>query len=294
MAELAAEAFAKVNFGLTVSSRGSDGYHPVVSLVQSVSWSDRIELVQAGEDRLVVEGMHRSEDNLAWRALQAVRSAAGSAAPMSLTLKKSIAVAAGLGGGSADAAATLALAAGVCGVAADQLPGLALQLGADVPFCLTGGLALLEGRGERVGALPPSEPFAIGIVVPDVELSTASVYRQWDQMGEPQGRGFPTAALPPGLRGYDPLRNDLQPAAEALAPQLADWRADLAARWGRPVTMTGSGPALFGFFVDADEAHAAVADRPGRARAARAVSPVPRGWRKVTGTLTDPEQWGVV
>lgn len=285
----AADAFAKVNLGLVISSLASDGYHPLLSLAQSVSWADRLELGPAEDDEFTVDGMDPSEDNLAWRALQAVRSEAGSHRPVALRLRKKIEVAAGLGGGSADAAATLGLAGRSFGVPHDRLPDLALQLGADVPYCLVGGLALLEGRGERISARPAVNGYALGIVVPDFQLSTPAVYRQWDEMGEPHGRPIPSSALPPGLREYDPLRNDLEPAAEALAPQVGEWRAELAARWGRPVAMTGSGPALFGFFVDEDEAGSAVLDRPAGARAGRAVVPVPRGWRKVAGTLADPE-----
>lgn len=285
----AAHAFAKVNLGLIVSSVGSDGYHPLVSLVQSVSWADYIELSVAAEDTFTVAGMDGSDDNLAWQAVEAVRSEIGSRCPVALHLQKRIAVAAGLGGGSADAAAGLALAADLIGLSSDRLPELAFDLGADVPFCLTGGLAVLEGRGERVRSEPTVPGYALGIVVPGFELSTSAVYRQWDDMGEPIGDEFPASQLPPGLRGYQPLRNDLQPAAESLIAEAADWRTDLADRWGRPVAMSGSGPALFGFFVDEEEAAAAVADAPPGVRASAAAVPVPRGWREVPVTLAGPE-----
>jgi 4-diphosphocytidyl-2-C-methyl-D-erythritol kinase len=285
----AADAFAKVNLGLIVSRAGPDGYHPLVSLVQSVSWADRVALAASEEDAFTVAGMDESVDNLAWRAVEAVRAATDWRHPVALHLDKRIAVAAGLGGGSADAAAGLALAADLCGLPGGRLPELAISLGADVPFCLTGGLAVLEGRGERISPQPMAEGFALGIVVPAFELSTPAVYRQWDEVGEPVGDEFPASQLPPGMRGYQPLRNDLQPAAESLVPELADWRADLADRWSRPVAMSGSGPALFGFFVDEEEAGAALADAPGEVRVAAAVRPVPRGWREVPGTMAGPE-----
>mgnify|MGYP001825659276 CR=1 FL=1 len=285
----AADAFAKVNLGLIVSSPGSDGYHPLISLVQSVSWADRVELIRSEEDGFTVAGMEASEVNLAWRAIEALRAHSGARGPVQLHLEKRIAVAAGLGGGSADAAAGLALAADLYGVPGDRLPDLAFGLGADVPFCLRGGLAVLEGRGEQVSPEPVVEGYGLGIVVPPFELATPAVYRHWDVLGEPPGEDFPASQLPPGLRGFQPLRNDLQPAAESLVPDLADWRADLANRWGRPVAMSGSGPALFGFFVDEEEASAAVADAPSGVRAAAAVIPVPQGWREVPGTLAGPE-----
>ena len=107
---MSAEAFAKVNLGLVVSSLGSDGFHPLTSLAQSVSWSDGLTLTRSEDDDFTVEGMDASEENLAWRAVQAVRSEAGSRWPITLRLDKRIAVAAGLGGGSADAAAAMGLA----------------------------------------------------------------------------------------------------------------------------------------------------------------------------------------
>jgi 4-diphosphocytidyl-2-C-methyl-D-erythritol kinase len=285
----AADAFAKVNLGLIVSGAGPDGYHPLRSLVQSVSWADRVELAASEEDVFTVAGMEQSDDNLAWRAIDVVRAATNRRNPVALHLEKQIAVAAGLGGGSADAAATLALAADLYGLPSERRRDSALNLGADVPFCLIGGLAILEGRGERIRQEPLAEGFALGIVVPNFELSTRAVYRQWDEAGEPAGAPFPASQLPPSLRGYQPLRNDLQPAAESLVPELADRRADLAHRWGRPVAMSGSGPALFGFFVDEDEARAAIADAPSGMRASAAVHPVARGWREVPGTLAGPE-----
>ncbi len=289
MPEQAAEAFAKVNLGLVVSSRGSDGYHPLISLAQSVSLADRLVLGFSDNDEFEVDGMDASDDNLAWRAAEAVRAEVGSSQPIVLRLDKNIPVAAGLGGGSADAAAGLAIAAGLFGLPADRLPELALGLGADVPFCLSGGLAVLEGRGERISRRPLVGTYAIAIVVPDLELSTPAVYGSWDELGEPEGDPVPTSHLPPALRDYSPLRNDLQPAAEALAPEVADWRVELSARWGRPVVMSGSGPALYGFFLDEAEAGDAISDRPAGARAVAVAVPVPRGWREVPVTLADPE-----
>lgn len=284
----AADAFAKVNLGLVVAARGADGFHPLVSLTQSVSWSDRVTVGLSEDDAFSAEGIEPEDTNLLWRAIEAVRTEAGSIRPLTVHLDKQIAIAAGLGGGSADAAAGLGLTSRLFGVPDERLPALGLELGADVPFCLSGGLAILEGRGEQVSPLPLVGDYALGIAVPNFELSTPAVYGRWDEMGEPEGRSFPGGELPPGLRDYVPLRNDLLPAAESLAPQLGDWRADLSERWGRPVAMSGSGPALFGFFLDEDEAADAIVDCPG-ARAAHAVVPVPQGWREVPGTLAGPE-----
>lgn len=290
MAEmLVSRANAKLNFSLMVRSRGADGYHPIFSVAQSVSWSDELSLAASDHDDLRVEGMAHEEDNLAWLAVTAVRRAAGLSRPIALRLEKQVPVAAGLGGGSADAAAGLATAGRFFGLAPESLTELAEELGADVTFCLTGGLAQIEGRGELVTPLDPlADDYAVAIVVPPVELATAEVYGEWDRLDDPTGPLVPGSALPPSLRRFEPLRNDLEPAAHSLAPVVSEWQDELMSLWNRPVMMTGSGPALFGFFLDRDEAEAALQALPAGCRAFRVVEPVARGWEMSDGTLAGP------
>lgn len=275
-----AEGFAKVNLGLRVGSVGPDGYHPLRGLFQSVTWADAVSLEPANEDEVsVTEGAAPTdESNLAWQALLAVRSAAGASDSMRVELHKTIPTGAGLGGGSADAAAVLALAGRRFGVDGKSLIDLAAPLGGDVPFAFIGGSAIVSGRGDIVRSLPPITGFALAVVVPPLELSTPSVYRTWDELDEPQGPTVGAAELPPALRDYAPLGNDLYPAAAHLSPQLDDWRDELAGRWGTPVAMTGSGSGLFGYFPTLDEAAGAAAAIPVGARAAEAVEPTATGW----------------
>lgn len=277
---IAATANAKVNLGLHVVRLDADGFHQLAGLFQSIGWSDRVAM-DTGADGItgwdggeVPDGAH----NTAWRAVAAVRRRLESNRPVSVRLDKRIPVAAGLGGGSADAAAALVLACRWLGAPPSLAAELAADIGSDVPFCLEGGTALVTGRGEQVAPLPAVLGYAMAVVVPPVELSTAAAYRAWDDLGGPTAAPLPMAALPPGLRGHAPLGNDLYPAAVAVAPLVAEWRHELEARWRRPVALTGSGPTLFAFFVDLDEAAAAVADIPAGARAARAVVPVAEGW----------------
>ena len=96
--------------------------------------------------------------------------------------------------------------------------------------------------------------FAVAVAVPQFELSTADVYRRWDELEAPVGETITPRLLPPGLRDGIPVRNDLTPAAFDLEPTFADFMADLRIRWGGPVLMTGSGSGCFGFFPDPDEA----------------------------------------
>jgi 4-diphosphocytidyl-2-C-methyl-D-erythritol kinase len=274
-------ANAKVNLALHVQPRRDDGYHPIRGVFQSIDWPDIVGLGPAERDDVVVEGVQVPGDvtNLAWRAAEAVRRSAGSTEPVQVTLRKELPDGAGLGGGSADAAAALILASRRFGVSFDELRRLAPRLGADVPFSLVGGTATVAGVGELIAPLPDASGFALAVVIPDLSLETSLVYTAWDDLGGPEGPVFPADSLPPALRDLAPLRNDLYPAAVALAPELDDWRAELEAAWGVAAAMTGSGSGLFAFFPTADEAEDAVAAAPLAARAARAASPVGYGWR---------------
>ncbi len=282
-------ARAKVNLSLQVRARDAAGMHPLRSFVQSVDWSDEVGLADAEEDGITVDGdpeVPADEENLAWRAVEAVRGAAATAAPVALSLVKRIPAAAGLGGGSADAAAALVLAARRFGLGDERRDALAPGLGADVPFCLRGGTAWMEGHGEVLTPVPTAADYSLAVVVPPFRLATGAVYRRWDELGGPGGPGISGRALPASLRELAPLVNDLYPAAVDLEPDLGDWAADLARRWGVPAAMSGSGPALFGFFATPDEADEAARIAAAGAGAARGCVPVAAGWLDApAGTL---------
>ena len=275
-----ATAFAKVNIGLRVGGRRADGFHPIHGIFQSIGWFDQLAIGTSDEDR--VESAHgeliSGERNLAWRGLLAAREASGAMDRLSLVLDKQIPIAAGLGGGSADAAAALGVGARIFGVDTATTLRLAAELGSDVPFCLRGGTAIVSGRGEVIDALDPLSDFVLAMVVPPIELSTPTVFAEWDRMGGPTGPSTPERELPPSLRSHGPVANDLQPAATALAPEVAEWQDQLRHMWGRPVLLSGSGPSLFAFFVDVDEAASALSGVPRGARDVRAVTPVRHGW----------------
>lgn len=272
---------AKVNLSLEVFAPDASGLHPLRSLVETVSWWDRISVTTAAVDALSIDGpLDPAPDNLVWRAVEWHRRAGGAAVPVAIDLAKRIPVAAGLAGGSADAAATIVALDRLTGTPADRA-GLG-DLGADVPFALHGGAAVMEGYGER---LTPRRggAYALVIAVPDIELSTPAVYSRWDELDGPAGPVLDRGALPPSVRDLGPLRNDLYPAAVSLAPELADRAAFLADLWSRPISMSGSGPSLFAYFADLDEAESAAGAEvlPGF-RAVRAVVPLPDGARLAT------------
>lgn len=278
-----AKAFGKVNLALAVYPPSADGYHPLSGIFQSVSLADDVSISGAREDRVSASNAEAPADetNLAFRAVDAVRRSMRLSTPVSLDLTKRIPSGAGLGGGSADAAAALGLMAEKYNLDAEVTADIAASLGADVPFSFVGGTCMVEGRGERLTPLEPIEGFALAIVVPPFSLSTPNVFKRWDELGGPIDRPMSNNSLPPPLRDGMPVRNDLYPAAASLDPRVAEWKDELAHLWSTEVAMTGSGSALFSFFNSVDEAQGAVdtVDTPVRAR--EAVVPVRDGWRRI-------------
>jgi 4-diphosphocytidyl-2-C-methyl-D-erythritol kinase len=270
---------AKVNLSLRVAGRDASGMHPIHSLAQSIGWYDRVRLARSDEDHLDVVGsdaLGAGDDNLVWRAIEAARAQTGDRTPVQARLEKRLPVAAGLGGGSSDAAAALLGFSELIGTRFDAL-GLAGDLGSDVAFCLSGGLQWMDGYGGELTPVTDPVDFWLCLVVPPFELSTPRVYRTWDDLSEPDGPELPERAIPPGLRGHGPFVNDLYPAARHINDELDDWRLDLEHRWDRPVAMSGSGPTLFGFFADADEGAEAVQVVPVSARAVKAAPAISKG-----------------
>jgi 4-diphosphocytidyl-2-C-methyl-D-erythritol kinase len=248
------EAPAKVNLSLHVEPPKPDGYHPIQSLVQTIEWSDRLEVEEAEDDELTVTGAGLdAEDNLVQKALDAARLEK-TVPNLSIGLRKRIPIGAGLGGGSSDAAATL-LAAFSFGAASEaEIADTASTLGADVPLFLVGGTILMSGYGEIIEPQPDLRGLAVAVAVPEFSLATIEVYRRWDKMEGPIGEISSPRSLPPPLRDGMPIRNDLTPAAVGLEPMLGDFMADLRSVWGPTVLMTGSGSGCFGLFADRGEA----------------------------------------
>ena len=248
------QAPAKVNLSLLVGQPGADGFHRIDSLVQTVELCDLVMVEEADEDSLRVVGAELDEgENLVRKALEVVRERVF-VPPMAVELVKEIPVGTGLGGGSSDAAAMLLIASSSARQPRSLAEELAPTLGADVPLFLVGGTLQISGFGEKVEPQPPLDGFALAVVVPDFELSTAEVYRQWDRLQGPVGDPTPSHALPAALREGMPIRNDLTPAAIDLEPALGDFLADLRGAWETAALMTGSGSACFGFFPDLEEA----------------------------------------
>jgi 4-diphosphocytidyl-2-C-methyl-D-erythritol kinase len=264
-------AYAKLNLVLHVGPRRDDGLHPLCSLFASIDLADELtaEPLEAGDDVVDCEGV--PGNNLAARALREFRSRAGrELPPLALTIRKSIPVAAGLGGGSADAAATLRIANELSGHALgeEELLRLAAGLGSDVPSQLLPRHALVQGTGERVDpiALPS---FAV-VIVPNQEgLSTAAVYAELDRLDAARADLDParlkdlaaSAAGPRDLAGA--IENDLQRAALSLRPDLESTLDALRDAGALGAAVCGSGPTCFGLFEDRAAAEAATSAIPG-------------------------------
>ena len=268
MITLTARAPGKVNLSLFVGAPRADGLHPLVSVVQAVSLADELTMSASERDEVVCPGV--GGENLAARALAAFRAATGWQQPVRIDIVKRVPVAGGMGGGSADAAATLRLAAHAAGGApAELLHELAFALGADVPSQLVPGRVLMSGAGEQVERLPEPAPFGIVLVPSDHALGTSDVYRAFDRLGgarladelERAAAGARAGAPPPPV-------NDLQDAARALCPAIDRVLADVRATGARTAMVSGSGPTVFGLFDDPAAARAAADELGGRALAA--------------------------
>lgn len=267
---------AKVNLTLEVSARRVDGYHDLRSVILRIGLADRLTVVagSVGEaDQLTVSGLLGCpvDGNLVLRAFEALRRSVEPGLPGLLAeLDKRIPIGAGLAGGSSDAATALELAAlawGI-GISPSQRADLALGLGSDVPFFAAGvAAALVEGRGERVSALPAvGGEVGVLLALSATPLSTSAVFARYDELPTHSPPGRPTdslqASLARGMTGEaladaaDGLReaNDLWPAAASLMPELADRRTVLERSTGRPWLLSGSGPTLFTLYPSLAEA----------------------------------------
>lgn len=228
-------AYAKLNLVLFVKGLLPDGRHDLETVFQAVSLHDLLEVAVSAETELSVEGeAPAGGENLVLRAAALLEEASGRRLPARFRLLKRIPVGAGLGGGSSDAAAALRGLARLHSLELDLFP-VAAELGADVPFFMRGGRAAATGAGGELTGLPDQGGW-YALAWPGFSLSTAEVYRRWDEVG---GGG----------------RNHLQAAAESVEPRLSEFAARLGEGW----VMTGSGSAFFRECRDAAEAEAATA-----------------------------------
>lgn len=260
---------AKLNLCLYLGPRRDDGLHDLASIFEPLSLGDRLVVTDAEKDEVVCPGVGGL--NLAAEAMRLLRSEGWRRSPLRIEIEKRIPVQAGLGGGSADAAAVLRLAVGEV----DDLAGLAILLGADVPSQIDPVTCLVEGVGQKLTSLPvPAEHWIV--LIPFAEgLSTAAVFAEADRLGSGRSReeldeisrrlwavasGAVSPLAYPGL-----LVNDLEPAAISLKPEIRASKRRLEEAGAGFTGMTGTGPTAFGIFPGREEADEAAASIGGTA-----------------------------
>ncbi len=251
---------AKINLTLHVTGQRADGYHLLSSLVMFTSLGDTITVRAA--DRLILtlegpfaKGLTAGDDNLVLRAARALSPDRGAA----ITLTKSLPVASGIGGGSADAAATLRALSRLWDLPIPPADVL-LSLGADVPVCMSAELARMDGIGERLTRMGPAPMLDLLLVNPRVEVSTPAVFKELKNKNNAPMDGdmpdpFDTAAW---VEWLSHQRNDLSAPARALAPEISEVLDALNRQPGCQLArMSGSGATCFAIFADAETRDAA-------------------------------------
>ena len=260
------EAYAKVNLTLEVLGRRTDGYHALRSLVVPISLSDTLDIDATDDGELTSDSPY--PDDLCLKAARALRAAApgGVAARLGARIHavKRIPAGGGLGGGSADAAATLRALNGLWGLGMEReaLAGIGATVGSDVPALVLGGAVLMEGRGELTTPFPEMPVLHLVLANPGVFTSTKAVYDAWSRASAGE-----TAARPPNsgeiwynmraaLRSGDlkaigaAMVNDLAAPAAGLHPEIAETMEALRLCGAEAVSMTGSGSTAFGLVPD--------------------------------------------
>jgi 4-diphosphocytidyl-2-C-methyl-D-erythritol kinase len=281
------QAFAKINLSLRVLGVLADGYHELRTIFQSIALHDTLSIRRVrGPFWLVCDDVACPADstNLVWRAAEAVWTASGrpgSARNVGVTLAKQIPIAAGLGGGSSDAAAALRAFARLWRVDAKRLPDIAASLGADVPYFLEGGTVLGLERGDVLFPLIDRPKAWVTLVVPSFGISTKDAYAWFDADVGVERPLQPHGSLPAQGFALREARNDLEPAVANRHPEIGRMVSALRAAGASYAAMTGSGSTVFGIF-----------DRkPAAARAAESLADRERGLSSiiVTRTLTRAE-----
>lgn len=247
-------ARAKVNLALHVLGRRPDGYHELDSLVAFADFGDELTFERAERFEIVASGRFAGalpslEDNIVTAAWRVLAELAGGLPPVRVHLQKNLPVAAGIGGGSANAAATIRGLTRLFDLDLPDIAAAAMGLGADVPVCLAQKACRMQGAGETIAALPWPKPVPAVLVNPLIAVSTAAVFRALGLAPLDRHRA-PIAIADPAS-----WRNDLMPAALKVVPQIAEV-LDAIGRFTSP-RMSGSGATCFGLFDDETSAAAA-------------------------------------
>ncbi|NLZ37980.1 MAG: 4-(cytidine 5'-diphospho)-2-C-methyl-D-erythritol kinase [Firmicutes bacterium] len=262
------KAYAKINLVLRVTGKRADGYHDLLTVFQSLALHDVLTFSQANPDEIILEtnlpGLSTAADNLVWRAAVKLKNFYGVREGVHIKLQKNIPVAAGLGGGSSNAAAALRGLLRFWRLPREWtvLQKIAVQLGSDVPFCLQGGTALGTGRGEKLRTLKPLPFFYVVLANPGFAVSTAAVYQALgaDEIEEGANISGMLQAIEAGNRQdiISHLSNTLELPAFRLYPEIKTLKEEME-KTGAVALMSGSGATVFALFTTKQAATAAKA-----------------------------------
>lgn len=251
------KAYAKINLGLDVLGRLPNGYHQVKMVMQTVGIWDELALEKAAAG-IVIDTDSRElptdENNIVYKAAKLMQEEFGLSGGIRLSLQKNIPVAAGMAGGSADAAAVMKAMNMLyeLELPEERLRELGVRIGADVPYCIMGGTALAEGIGERLTGLPNAPQCVLVVAKPDVNVSTGDIYTALDALAEyphPDIDGMVAAIRAGDLTGVTSrLGNVLEPVTAKRCPPVTEIRRMMDSHGALGSLMSGSGPTVFGIF----------------------------------------------
>lgn len=252
--KLLVKAPAKINLSLDVLYKRDDGYHEVEMIMTTIDLADRIELTLLQEDEIRISSQNRfvpdDQRNLAFQAAKLLKDRYQVKQGVVIGIEKTIPVAAGLAGGSSDAAATLRGLNKLwnLGLTMDQLAEIGSEIGSDVSFCVYGGTALAKGRGEKITELPPPPTCWVVLAKPFIGVSTADVYRRLElhNVKHPNTNEMISAIEQGSFKGVcDNIGNVLEDVTLKLYPEVAQIKDQMIRFGADAVLMSGSGPTVF-------------------------------------------------
>ena len=265
------KAYAKINLGLDVVGRRDNGYHDVDMIMQTIDIHDIVgiscEEVNIADNRIYMgvsqhsygEELSGGDDNLCIKAAKALLEATGTNGyDIDISLEKHIPIAAGMAGGSTDAAAVLILLNELCetGLFVDELCGIGVKLGADIPFCIRGGCMRAQGIGEELRAISPVPEWDVLIAKPPIAVSTAEVYKRSDaamDVRHPDIDALEQAIVRDDIMGAcSVMGNVLEAVTRDMHPVIGEIEATMAACGAIRAMMTGSGPTVFGIYPNSE------------------------------------------
>ncbi|MCR5798998.1 MAG: 4-(cytidine 5'-diphospho)-2-C-methyl-D-erythritol kinase [Lachnospiraceae bacterium] len=261
-------AMSKINLGLDVLRRREDGYHEVRMIMQTLSLHDELVFEKRDDDEIRIicdnAGLECNEDNLIYKAARMIMDEAGVSCGFDIKLTKNIPIAAGMAGGSTDAAATFTAINEILGLgySKQKLREMGVKLGADIPYCIEGGTKLSEGIGEKLTDLKPAPKCHVVVVKPHIGVSTGYVYENLHVENitkHPDIDGMLDAIERGDFRDMAAkMDNILENVTEKQYPVIAELKTIMKENGAANAIMSGSGPTVFGLFEDRTRAEVAL------------------------------------